>query len=78
MMFIPIIIAGTVYYTYNNYKSIKNNITDLLFGYVEVKCVNNLCNTVHKLSKNSYCVKHNIPYACNMGCTLSAFNQSIN
>ena len=75
-MFVPIIIAGSVYYTYNNYESIKNTFSDLIYGYVELKCANKLCNRVHILSRNSDCVKYNREITCNMGCTLSAFNQS--
>lgn len=57
------------------YEFVKNNVMDLIHGYIKVKCANKLCNTVHKLSRNDYCVKNNIPYACNLGCSMSAFNQ---
>ena len=69
------LICGSVYYIYQNSKNIKDIIVDSIYGKVEVKCANNLCNQKHKLSWSSDVVKNNMDFCCNMGCTMSAFNQ---
>jgi len=70
------IFISSINQTKEYYEFIKNSVFDLIYGYVEVKCANKLCNVIYKLSRNSQCVKHNMSYACNMGCSLSAFNQN--
>ena len=55
---------------------LSNIALDIYYGYVEVKCVNPLCNRVFKLSRNN--VNYNISdsYSCNMGCALNYFNHT--
>lgn len=74
-MIIPIILGGSIYYTYNNAKYIKDKFNDIIYGYVDVKCCNKNCSRIHKLSRTTDADKYNIEYACNMGCAMAAFSQ---
>ncbi len=48
-----------------------NILQDIYYGYIEVKCCNNNCNQVFKISRNKY---KNTLYSCNTGCALAAYN----
>ena len=54
---------------------IKNVLGDMIFGYIEVKCANKLCNRVFKLTRNNFYSNGKGEYSCNMGCAFEAFNQ---
>ena len=53
--------------------NIINNIRDIFYGYIQVKCANPNCSKIFKISRNSY---QNTEYSCNMGCALNAYNQT--
>ncbi len=53
------------------YNYIVNIGTDIIYGYIEVKCANPTCNRVFKFSRNYY---NNGNYCCNMSCSYEAFN----
>jgi hypothetical protein len=54
---------------------IQNVLGDMIYGYIEIKCANKLCNRVFKLTRNSYYDNGKTDYSCNMGCAFEAFNQ---
>lgn len=74
-MIVPLIFVGSMYYTYNNATYLKNKLYDIFFGYIEVKCCNKNCNSIHKISRTTDTIIHNMSYACNMGCAMAAFSQ---
>jgi hypothetical protein len=55
---------------------IQNILGDVFYGYIEVKCVNNTCNRVHKITRNNFYNNGQTDYSCNMGCALAAYNQT--
>ena len=63
----------------NIYNYIKNTsyniVTDIVYGYIEVKCANRDCNRIYKFSRNSLNINNVNNYCCRMGCALAAFNQ---
>ncbi len=50
---------------------IYNIVNDIYYGYLIIKCANNTCKRTFKISRNDY--KGGL-YACNMGCSLEAYN----
>ncbi len=52
-----------------------NVITDLIYGYVEIKCVNKKCNRTFKFCRNDLSKFNSNNYCCNMGCALESYNQ---
>ncbi len=56
-------------YYYNVFK-------DMVFGYVEVRCCNKLCNRVLKVSRNLLETTGPNNFSCNMGCAYGAYNQT--
>lgn len=54
---------------------IQNVLGDMIFGYIEVKCANKLCNGIFKLTRNNFYNNGKGEYSCNMGCAFEAFNQ---
>ncbi len=57
---------------------IQNILGDIFYGYIEVKCANNTCGRIFKLTRNNYYNNCITEYSCNMGCALEAYNQSSN
>jgi hypothetical protein len=55
---------------------IKNVLSDIIFGYIEVKCCNKMCNSKFKIARNNINVNGIDNYSCNMGCAIEAYNQS--
>ena len=53
---------------------IKNLTSDIIFGYVDVKCANKECNRIHKFARNNLNFNTN-SYCCNMSCALQSYNQ---
>ena len=53
---------------------IKNITSDIIFGYIDVKCANKRCNMIHKFSRNNIDFDIN-NYCCNMGCAYASYNQ---
>ena len=48
-----------------------NVLQDFIYGYIEIKCVNESCNRIFKISRNNYTGGL---YCCNMGCSLETYN----
>lgn len=53
---------------------LKNITSDIIFGYVDVKCANKNCNKIHKFSRNNIDFNTN-NYCCNMSCAFESYNQ---
>ena len=53
----------------------SNVLQDIFYGYIEIKCVNESCKRVFKISRNKINLYGTNNYSCNMGCALSYFNQ---
>ena len=53
---------------------LKNITSDIIFGYVDVKCANKYCNRIHKFARNNIDFNTN-NYCCNMGCAFASNNQ---
>ncbi len=53
---------------------LSNIALDIYYGYVEVKCVNPMCNRVFKFSRNKLDLNMKNNFSCNMGCALNYFN----
>lgn len=56
------------------YSYLKNITSDIIYGYVDVKCANKNCNRIYKFARNNLDFNTN-NYCCNMGCALSSYNQ---
>lgn len=52
------------------YNYIYNIGSDIINGYIKVKCANPNCNKIFNISRNNYKGDN---YSCNMGCSLEAY-----
>jgi hypothetical protein len=58
---------------YSSFNYCKNILSDIYYGYIEIKCANKLCGRVHKISRNIFYSNSSNTYCCNMGCSLEAY-----
>ena len=62
----------------NVYNYMTNIGSDIIYGYIEVKCSNRNCSRVFKFARNNFDNNNINNFCCRMGCALEAFNQMKN